>query len=321
MVTASLPFTVGNLEQQLAYGLFSGTGYALVAVGFGLIITVTGRFHIAYGAMYALTAFMAGQVGIPGGCRSGCVAVRRARLRGDRGADRAPGLLAAQPPARRGGLDDDLHRLARALDGREERIALLWIDSGERQLPGFTVKSVALLRRLHHQPGADRLRHRLGGAAGGGSGHPLDQARADDPRGPGQPATQPGHGHQPEGGLPGGLRARHRPRGGRRGVHRRAVDGHLRHGLDPDPVRDHRGLHRRRRRAAGGRRRRGHRGLLQSLSIFFVQPEWSQVVVFSGLLVYVLVKVVRANLGTRNSTSSPPRRPVRPQPSGRGNGR
>jgi len=39
-------------------------------------------------------------------------------------------------------------------------------------------------------------------------------------------------------------------------------------------------------------------GLVQSLSIFFVQPEWAQVVVFSGLLVYVLIKVAQANVGS-----------------------
>ena len=67
MATAALPFTVANLEQQLVTGLVSGTGYALVAVGFGLIITVTGRFHIAYGVTYALSAFIAGQTGLSWG--------------------------------------------------------------------------------------------------------------------------------------------------------------------------------------------------------------------------------------------------------------
>jgi branched-chain amino acid transport system permease protein len=67
VATAALPFTVANLAQQLSTGLVSGTGYALVAVGFGLIITVTGRFHIAYGATYALSAFIAGQTGLSWG--------------------------------------------------------------------------------------------------------------------------------------------------------------------------------------------------------------------------------------------------------------
>jgi branched-chain amino acid transport system permease protein len=39
-------------------------------------------------------------------------------------------------------------------------------------------------------------------------------------------------------------------------------------------------------------------GLIESLSIFFFQPQWSQVVVFACLLVYVLAKVVRQNMGT-----------------------
>jgi branched-chain amino acid transport system permease protein len=67
VVTAALPFTTANLAQQLTSGLVNGTGYALVAVGFGLIITVTGRFHIAYGATYALSAFIAGQTALSWG--------------------------------------------------------------------------------------------------------------------------------------------------------------------------------------------------------------------------------------------------------------
>jgi len=37
-------------------------------------------------------------------------------------------------------------------------------------------------------------------------------------------------------------------------------------------------------------------GLVQSLCVFVVEPQWSQVVVFSALLVYVLVKVVQVNV-------------------------
>jgi hypothetical protein len=38
-------------------------------------------------------------------------------------------------------------------------------------------------------------------------------------------------------------------------------------------------------------------GLLESLSIFLFRPQWSQVVVFACLLICVLVKVVRENMG------------------------
>jgi branched-chain amino acid transport system permease protein len=59
----AVPFTGANLEQLVFNGIVAGTGYALVAVGFGLIINVTGRFHIAFGTIFALTAFVTGQVG------------------------------------------------------------------------------------------------------------------------------------------------------------------------------------------------------------------------------------------------------------------
>ncbi len=68
-VIAAIPFTGANLGQLLDNAIVLGTGYALVAVGFGLIVNVTGRFHIAYATVYALTAFVTGQVaqswGIP----------------------------------------------------------------------------------------------------------------------------------------------------------------------------------------------------------------------------------------------------------------
>jgi branched-chain amino acid transport system permease protein len=62
-VVAAIPFTAANLGQLFDNAIVLGTGYALVAVGFGLIVNVTGRFHIAYATVFALTAFVAGQVG------------------------------------------------------------------------------------------------------------------------------------------------------------------------------------------------------------------------------------------------------------------
>lgn len=64
MLIATIPFTSDNFWQLVANGIVNGSAYALVAVGFGLIINVTGRFHIAFGAVYALTAFIVGQVGL-----------------------------------------------------------------------------------------------------------------------------------------------------------------------------------------------------------------------------------------------------------------
>ena len=46
-------------------------------------------------------------------------------------------------------------------------------------------------------------------------------------------------------------------------------------------------------------------GLIESLSAFFVQPEWQEVVVFSGLLIYVLVIALRANVQAALSRRPP----------------
>lgn len=58
------PFTLANLLQYLVTGIINGSMYALVAIGFALIINVTGRFHIAFSVTFALSAFVAGQVGL-----------------------------------------------------------------------------------------------------------------------------------------------------------------------------------------------------------------------------------------------------------------
>ncbi|MDA0989848.1 MAG: branched-chain amino acid ABC transporter permease [Verrucomicrobia bacterium] len=45
------------MEQFLANGLCKGALYALVAMGFGLIYTTSGVFHLAHGAVYSLAAY------------------------------------------------------------------------------------------------------------------------------------------------------------------------------------------------------------------------------------------------------------------------
>lgn len=57
-----IPLNVTNFAQFTVNGVVTGSVYALVAVGFGLIIHVAHRFHFAYGAIYALTAFLAAQI-------------------------------------------------------------------------------------------------------------------------------------------------------------------------------------------------------------------------------------------------------------------
>jgi branched-subunit amino acid ABC-type transport system permease component len=51
--------TLAGLLQQIVIGLDKGTTYALLGVGFALIIGVSGRFHIAYAVSFTLAAFVA----------------------------------------------------------------------------------------------------------------------------------------------------------------------------------------------------------------------------------------------------------------------
>jgi branched-chain amino acid transport system permease protein len=62
VLAAASDLTVNNIAQLTADGVVQGSTYALVAVGFGMIIHITHRFHIAYAAIYALTAFLAAQL-------------------------------------------------------------------------------------------------------------------------------------------------------------------------------------------------------------------------------------------------------------------
>jgi len=55
--------TLGNVLQVLANGIFNGTAYALIGVAFGLILSVSGRFHIAFAVTYTLAAYVAAAIG------------------------------------------------------------------------------------------------------------------------------------------------------------------------------------------------------------------------------------------------------------------
>ena len=46
------------MEQFIANGLCKGSIYAVVALGFGLIYTTSGVFHIAHGAVYTIAAYV-----------------------------------------------------------------------------------------------------------------------------------------------------------------------------------------------------------------------------------------------------------------------
>lgn len=56
--------TLENFLQLLVNGLITGSAFALLGVSFGLILSVTGRFHFAYAFTYALSAYIAAEVGM-----------------------------------------------------------------------------------------------------------------------------------------------------------------------------------------------------------------------------------------------------------------
>ncbi len=53
-----------SVLQVTVNGLINGSTYALLGVAFGLIIGVTGRFHVAFAMTYALAAFVAAWLGM-----------------------------------------------------------------------------------------------------------------------------------------------------------------------------------------------------------------------------------------------------------------
>jgi branched-subunit amino acid ABC-type transport system permease component len=56
--------TLNNFLQRLVDGVINGSAIALLGVAFGLILTVTGRFHFAFAFTYALSAYIAAEVGL-----------------------------------------------------------------------------------------------------------------------------------------------------------------------------------------------------------------------------------------------------------------
>lgn len=56
--------TVENFLQLLVNGLVNGSGIALLGVAFGLILGVTGRFHFAFSFTFAMSAYIAAELGL-----------------------------------------------------------------------------------------------------------------------------------------------------------------------------------------------------------------------------------------------------------------
>lgn len=306
MALAALPFTTANLEQQLASGLVNGTGYALVAVGFGLIITVTGRFHIAYGATYALSAFIAGQVGLSWGLPFPAalvlgvvVAVLVAAIMES---------LVYWPLNRRLGAAALMTIFIASLGlstAGENAIALLWNGAGGSiNISGFTVSTAHFLHvyttnlaltsffsgwaallavaavirwtRLGRMIRAVRVNQRLSLVMG------------INPRSVYLVVFVLGTALGAIGAVFTAAQSTATSDMGSTPILYAITVSFIAGGAAPLMV----------AAVAVGV------GLVESLSIFLFQPQWSQVVVFACLLLYVLVKVVRENLGTVRTVQS-----------------
>jgi branched-chain amino acid transport system permease protein len=312
-VIAALPFTWANLQQVVVNGVLIGTNYALTAVGFGLIITVTGRFHIAYGAIYALSAFIAGQVAISWG-----LPYAAALLVG-----LASGAIVAVaierflywPLNRRLGaaalITIFIVSLGLSTAG-QNAIALLWVDSGTLNVQGFHVDSVnfgdvyttnlaitafvcgwvallavwAVIRwtKLGRMIRAVRVNPELSLAIG------------IDPKVVYMSVFAMGTALGAIGAVFTATQSTATPDMGTTPILYAITISFLASSSSPMVI------------AAVAI----VVGLVQSLSGFFVQPEWAQVVVFAGLLLYVLLKVAQANV----DSSGRRRRATTPNPSG-----
>ena len=132
-------FTLDNFLQLTVAGVVSGSAYALLGVAFGLILSVTGRFHFAFTFTYTISAYVAAQVGESFGLPFWLSLLVGAVV----GAVFGVGFerLVYRPLAVRSGVHSLLvifvASLGLAIMGRN-LIGLVWIDSASKQISGFT---------------------------------------------------------------------------------------------------------------------------------------------------------------------------------------
>ncbi len=128
-----------EFAQFSAAGLIAGSAYALLGVSFGLILSVTGRFHFAFTFTYTIAAYAASQVGDSYGWPFWLSVLFGAVVAAVFGV--LMEALVYRPLAARSGaytlLVIFVASLGLAIIGRNV-ISLIWIDSASRQIRGFT---------------------------------------------------------------------------------------------------------------------------------------------------------------------------------------
>lgn len=138
-------FTLDNFLQLTANGFVNGSSYALLGLAFGIILGVTGRFHFAFTFTYAISAYLASEATISWGIPFWPSLVIGALVGAVFGV--LMELLIYRPLAARAGayalLTIFVASLGLAIIG-ENVISLIWINSASNQIGGFTNKGVNL---------------------------------------------------------------------------------------------------------------------------------------------------------------------------------
>jgi branched-chain amino acid transport system permease protein len=130
--------TLDNFLQLTVAGVVNGSAYALVGVAFGLILGVTGRFHFAFTFTYTISAYMAAVVGESWGLPFWAALIFGALV------GVVFGVLFERviyrPLAARAGAYSLLvifvASLGLAIIGRNA-IGLIWLNSASKQISGF----------------------------------------------------------------------------------------------------------------------------------------------------------------------------------------
>lgn len=131
--------TLDNFYQLTVSGFINGTSYALLGVAFGLILGVTGRFHFAFTFTYTISAYMAAQLGESFGVPFWLCIVLGALVGAVFGV--LMERLIYRPLAAKAGayalLVIFVSSLGLAIIGRNA-IGLAWISSASKQITNFT---------------------------------------------------------------------------------------------------------------------------------------------------------------------------------------
>ncbi len=130
--------TLDNFLQLSVAGVVAGSVYALIGVAFGLILSVTGRFHFAFTFTFTLSAYIAAQAGESLGLPFWLALLVGAVVGAVFGVAIERGIY--RPLATTSGayalLVIFVASLGIAIMGRN-LIALIWIDSASKQIAGF----------------------------------------------------------------------------------------------------------------------------------------------------------------------------------------